>query len=159
MVAIAGCFGLAAMAPDEESSDNQSNDSGGSESNSNGGQSKTSESTKESTEQQNKESESGPEGTINEHDSVKVLNAKYDFKPFEGPVLEGKLENVTDEDLSQVEVQVHYFDSEETRLGESMDLVSDFAAGGTATFETIGGFDVKEKEISAWELTIKVIDL
>lgn len=159
-VALAGCFGLAATAPDEESDDDSAQAdtkaatqkaSDSTQSNGGGSGSQSSESTSKST--------SGPSGSVNDHDSVEVLEATYSFEDFVGPKVSGKVENVGDSDLMSATITVKYFDSGETRLGESMDMINDFAAGGTATFETVGGFDVEEGDIASWELSVDVTDL
>lgn len=121
-----------------------------------GGQSPTGGS--DGTDQTEKQDQ-GPKSKINENDKVKVLSANYEFETFGGPKVSGKVENTTDESLSSVEIQVHYYDSEDTRIGEAMGHVSDLKGGGTATYEAIGLSDVEEGDIARWELTVKVIDI
>lgn len=147
IAAFAGCLGEG-----EESSAESSNDNSGSSDNSGGGGS-------ESTQETTQESSSGPEGTINEDDRVSVLEANYNFRTFEGPVVEGQVENTSDTDLTSVNIKVHYFDNEDTRIGESVDMVNDLGAGTSATFETVGGFDVEKGDVGRWELTVEVLDI
>lgn len=172
-VAIAGCFGLGAMAGDEESEssggsnggkttqpsqDDQSNSQGNPTQSTSGGQESTSQ-PDSSSGGNGGSSKSGPSGTINGADEIEVLSASWYTETLGTYGIKGKLKNTSESKLMGVETQVHYFDSSGTRIGEGMDMVSDFAPDSTATFETMGAMDSQPEDVAEWELTVKVTDL
>lgn len=135
---------------------NQGN-SGGSQSSSGNSESQSSGGTQKSTQKPTEESQDGPSGTVNGADGVEVVSANW-YNEMMSYGVKGKLKNTSGGKLSSVETQVHYFDSGGTRIGESMDMITDFAEDSSSTFETMGALNAEAKDVAEWELTIKVSD-
>ena len=143
-IAIAGCSSEESErqegSTNEESSDDGSSDDGSSES--------------DNTESGSANDNSGsdePEQLVN-----LVEHEFYNEGQFDVGV-EGVVENVSDQELSYVEVSVYFLDSEGTQIEEGLDNTSDLAAGRRWEFDATYLGDEADR-IDSYEIETEVSD-
>jgi hypothetical protein len=82
-----------------------------------------------STEEVSGDDPTGEMVELNEHDFQ--MRGQYNS------AVVGTVENITDTELSMVSVEIAFVDSEGTQFAESLDSVTDLAAGRTWEFEAL----------------------
>jgi hypothetical protein len=70
---------------------------------------------------------SGEASSEESEQRIELLNHEFYSEEFSSGV-RGEIENVSGEELSYVEVQVFFLDSDETQIGEGLDNTNDLAA-------------------------------
>jgi dipeptidyl aminopeptidase/acylaminoacyl peptidase len=89
--------------------------------------------------------------------SVEILNHEWYEEDFSSGV-RGTIENLTDNELSYVEVKAYFLDSEGTQIGEGLDNFSDLAGGRKAEFECVFLGDDASR-VDSYEIETSVTNL
>lgn len=103
------------------------------------------------------EGNSGSTKTTEKKDKkmVEVVSKEEYTTDFHTPGVKGKLKNVSDRELGYVGVEVKFYDSEDTRLGESLDNTEDLSAGESWAFDA-AALDVDPEEYDHYKMTLDV---
>jgi|GEM_PF-3455893 len=95
---------------------------------------------------------SGSGGGNDGGSSVEILDHEWYEEQYSSGV-KGTVENVSDEELSYVEVSAYFLDSEGTQIGDGLDNFTDLAPGRKAEFDCVFLGDdpsrVEEYEVEA----------
>lgn len=81
------------------------------------------------------EGDGGDETTTSQPD-IELVDHTMEYDDTMGATVVGTVRNTTDSEMSYMQVQARFFDSEETRVGEGLWNASDVAAGTEVSFET-----------------------
>lgn len=112
----------------------------------------------EQTERQSGDGGSGAGGNGGDDgQQQKVMIEKHEFYSEQYSAgVRGIIENLTDETLSYVQINVYFFDSSDTRIGEGLDNVNDLSAGRRWEFDAMYLGQDPER-IDSYEIQAEVI--
>lgn len=87
-------------------------------------------------------------------DAYKLESVAYYSEDFSSGV-KGEVTNITDSTISYTGIEVKFFDSEGTRLGQTLDNATDLGAGKTYAFDAVSLLTSdKKKSVARYTITI-----
>lgn len=89
---------------------------------------------------------------------VKILSADSYAESYGSFGVKGKARNQSGERLNSVKITSYYYDENDVRVAEGLDITPNVSAGTTFRYDSAAYADIDPSTISRWELTVGVSD-